>query len=79
MLISKGVKDLCASILDRPDRWTQGSYEFINKDNAAIRIWTANGASHIALNGNDAFNMFEKWKLNSVIKMAIARQSAIVA
>ena len=79
MFVSKGVMELCDSILERPDDWVQGSYEFVYKNNKSIRIWTAGGASHIALRGNDGFNRFEKRMINKCIKLAIARQTTVDA
>lgn len=72
IFISEGVKILAKQMIEHPEDWRQGMYHFSNKTHNDISIWTANGWPFLKLNGNEAFNVFEKLYLNAVIKKSIA-------
>ena len=72
--ISEGCQQLIDRLVDHPEEWTQGMYEYVNKENPDIRIWTANGFPFIKLQGNDCFNLREKMAVNAAIKKSIANR-----
>lgn len=70
--ISEGVERLIKAMCDDPTDWFQGHYEFICKSKPDLRIWTANGAKHIKIFGNDCFTGAEKRAIANGIKLSTA-------
>lgn len=61
--VSRGVKELAASMIENPGDWVQGTYEFFNTTYPDIRIWTANGATFLRIGGNACLSLAEKFYL----------------
>lgn len=70
--VSEGVRLLAKQMIDNPHDWRQTQYHFVNKSHPDIAIWTANGVSFIAIEGNDAFTLAEKRYLLNAINKSIA-------
>ena len=72
--VSKGVKELAASMVRNPHDWVQGQYEFICTKHQDIRIWTCNGTAFLKIGGNACLSLAEKFYLARVIKLAVAKK-----
>ena len=72
--ISEGVKQIGKQMIENPHDWIQGMYEYSNKSNPDIKIWTCNGAHFIKFDGNTGLNLREKFYLNRCIKKSIANK-----
>ena len=70
--ISEGVRLLAQQMIDNPEEWVQGMYEFINTKNPDIRIWTPNGVAYIKFNGNTCLTYAEQKHIAAAIKKSIA-------
>lgn len=73
-MISQGIKDIAKQMIENPNDWVQGEYEFINRKNLDIKVWTSNGVLFINFRGNSGLNIFEKIYLNRAIKQSIANK-----
>ena len=71
-VISEGVRLLAEQMVKNPKDWKQESYHFSCISNPDIAFWTANGATHLHLEGNDGLNLAEKVFLNNAIKKSLA-------
>ena len=71
-VISEGARLLAEQMFENPKNWEQGRHRFICISNPDIAFWTANGATHLHLDGNDGFNLAEKVFLNNAIKKSLA-------
>lgn len=74
MVISKGVKEIAKQMIEYPDDWVQTEYEFVNKTNPDIRIWTSNGWWFLKFRGNEGLSWKERIYLNNAIKKSIANR-----
>ena len=72
--VSKGVRELAASMVENPHDWVQGQYEFVNTKHHDIRLWTCNGASFLRIGGNACLSLAEKFYLAKAIKRAMAQK-----
>ena len=72
--VSKGVKELAASMVRNPHDWVQGQYEFICTKHQDIRIWTCNGVAFMRIGGNTSLSLAEKFYLAKAIKRATAQK-----
>lgn len=72
--VSDGMRKIGQQMIDNPMDWVQGTYEFTNKKNQDVRIWTCNGISNIKINGFDGLSLSEKIYINNCIKMSIANR-----
>lgn len=70
--ISEGIRLLAQQMIDNPEEWVQGMYEFTNTKNPDVRIWTPNGVSYIKLNGNTCLTYAEQKHIASAIKKSLA-------
>lgn len=70
--ISEGVELLAKHMLENPRDWKQGDYEFYSISKPDLRIWTANGCTFLALNGNKCFTRAEQEYVLNAIKKSIA-------
>jgi hypothetical protein len=73
--VSEGVKMLAQHMVDHPEDWIQGQYHYSNTKSRDINIWTANGDSHIAFEGNKCLNKAEQKYLANAIKKSIAKRA----
>ena len=64
-------------MIDNPENWKQTGYHYQCISSPDVAIWTANGVTHIQIEGNDAFNFAEKVYLNNAIKKSIALKVTI--
>ncbi len=74
LFVSKGVKKIGKHLIENPQEWQQGKYEYVNKKDNGIRIWTCNGIAFININGFNGLNLSEKIYINNCIKMSIANK-----
>lgn len=74
LFVSKGVKKIGKHMIENHQEWQQGMYEYVNKKDNRIRIWTCNGVAYIKINGFSGLNFCEKIYLNNCIKMSIANK-----
>ena len=72
--VSKGVREIAASMIENPHDWVQGMYEFTNTKHRDLAIWTCNGASFVKIGGNDCLSLAEKFYLSRAIKKSIAKR-----
>ena len=72
--VSKGVKELAASMVENPHDWVQGQYEFVNTKHQDVRLWTCNGALFLKIGGNDCLSLAEKFYLAKAIKRSTAQK-----
>jgi len=72
--VSDGIKKLGQQMIDNPLDWVQGQYEFVNRKNRDVAIWTCNGINSIKIFGFDGLTKSEKIYINNCIKMAIANR-----
>ncbi len=71
---SEGIKEFCEKMIENPDDWHQGRWEFINKKNTDIAIWTCNGVDFIKIKGFDALTKAEKIMIANSIKITMAKR-----
>ena len=72
--VSDGIKKLGQQMIDNPLDWVQGMYEFVNKKNRDVAIWTCNGINSIKISGFDGLSYADKVYINNCIKMSIANR-----
>ena len=74
MFISNGIKEFCEQMVNNPNDWVQGEYEFTNKKHPDIAIWTCNGVCYIKIGRDETLNFFEKRIIAKAIKQTKANQ-----
>ena len=72
--ISEGIKEIARKMVENPNDWRQGDFEFFSLSNPDIRIWTANGHFALHLQGNSSLTWAEKHYLIKAIKKSIGKR-----
>lgn len=75
--VSEGVKEFCKNMINNPQDWVQGQYEFTNMNHRDIAIWTCNGVSYIKICGFNALTMADKIMIANSIKITMAKKLLI--
>ena len=72
--VSDGIKKLGQQMIDNPMDWVQGTYEFSNRKNPDLAIWTCNGINYIKIGGFEGLSYSDKVYLNNCIKISMANR-----
>jgi len=71
---SEGVQEIGKQMIENPTDWVQGMYEYTNKKNPDIAIWTCNGIPFIKIGGFGGLTLSDKIYLGNAIKISIANR-----
>lgn len=69
---SDEIKQIGMDMINNPDNWKNGCYEFFKKD-GRIYFWIANGISHLTMN-NIKIPMVDRKYINKCMKKSIANR-----
>lgn len=71
---SEGIKEFCKNMIDNPQDWKQGHYEFTNIIYPDIAIWTCNSIVNIKINGFNTLTFSDKIMISNSIKITMAKR-----